>query len=136
MPDSLPGVADRTMSLEANMTGSVPRRPHEVLLCLSCLLFLVAVTPQAWGGTLLTNGHPIHVRFDSDPVEFDTVIAGGKGFNIFVPPGARQLVIEFVTTPSAAMELIAHGTDRGETWGPKVWELGWPTSGMPLALSE
>ena len=114
MPDSLPGVADRTMSLEANMTGSVPRRPNEVFLCLSCLLFLVAVAPQAWGGTLLTNGHPIHVRVDSDPVEFATVIAGGKGFNIFVPPGARQLVIEFVTTPSGAMELIAQtGRDVG-----------------------
>ena len=114
MPDSLSGPPDRTIFLEANMTGSVPRRPNRVLLCLSCLLWLVAGGPQAWGSTLLTNGHPIHVRFESDPVEFDTLIASFKGYTVFVPPGARQLVIELATTPSGAVELVAQtGRDVG-----------------------
>ena len=102
------------MSLEANMTGSVPRRPSVVFLCLSFLLFLLASAPQAWGSTLLTNGHPIHVRVDSDPLKFKTLIAGLKGYTVFVPPGARQLVIEFVTTPSGMVELVAQtGRDVG-----------------------
>ena len=102
------------MSLEANMTGFVPRRSNGVFLCLSCLLFLVASAPQAWGSTLLTNGHPIHVRVDSDPVEFQTLIAGLKGYTVFVPPGARQLVIEFATTPSGGIEVAAQtGRDVG-----------------------
>ena len=101
------------MSLEANMTGPAPRYPNIVFLCLSCLLFLVGA-PQTWGSTLLTNGHPIHVRVDSDPVEFRTLIAGRKGYTVFVPPGARQLVIELATTPSGAIELVAQtGRDVG-----------------------
>ena len=96
------------------MTGPAPRRPNVVFLCLSCLLFLAAGAPQAWGQTLLTNGHPIHVRVESHPVEFNTVIAGGKGYTIFVPPGARRLVIEFVTTPSGEITLAAQtGRDVG-----------------------
>ncbi len=102
------------MFLEANMTGSVPRRPNTVLLCLSCLLWLVAGVPQAWGSTLLTNGHPIHIRVDSDPEKFDTLIADFKGYTVFVSEGARQLVIEFATTPSGQMELVAQtGRDVG-----------------------
>ena len=102
------------MSLEADMTGSVPRRPNTVFLYLSCLFLFMAGGPQAWGSTLLTNGHPIHVRIDSDPVQPETLIAGLKGYTVFVPPGARQLVIEFATTPSGAVELVAQtGRDVG-----------------------
>ena len=109
------------MSLEANMTGPAPRYPNIVFLCLLCLLFLVGA-PRTWGSTLLTNGHPIHVRVDSDPVEFRTLIAGGKGYTVFVPPGARQLVIELATTPSGAIKLVTQtGRDVGtEGLGDKL----------------
>ena len=101
------------MSLEANMTGPAPRYPNIVFLCLLCLLFLVGA-PRTWGSTLLTNGPPIHVRVDSDPVEFKTLIAGLKGYTVFVPPGARQLVIELATTPSGAIKLVTQtGRDVG-----------------------
>ena len=113
------------MSLEANMTGPAPRYPNIVFLCLLCLLFLVGA-PRTWGSTLLTNGHPIHVRVDSDPVEFKTLIAGLKGYTVFVPPGARQLVIELATTPSGAIELVTQtGRDVGtEDLGNNLADFG------------
>ena len=107
------------------MTGPAPRYPNIVFLCLLCLLFLVGA-PRTWGSTLLTNGHPIHVRVDSDPVEFKTLIAGLKGYTVFVPPGARQLVIELATTPSGAIELVTQtGRDVGtEDLGNNLADFG------------
>ena len=107
------------------MTGPAPRYPNIVFLCLLCLLFLVGA-PRTWGSTLLTNGHPIHVRVDSDPVEFKTLIAGLNGYTVFVPPGARQLVIELATTPSGAIKLVTQtGRDVGtEGLGNKLADFG------------
>ena len=107
------------------MTGPAPRYPNIVFLCLLCLLFLVGA-PRTWGSTLLTNGHPIHVRVDSDPEEFKTLIAGLKGYTVFVPPGARQLVIELATTPSGAIKLVTQtGRDVGtEGLGNKLADFG------------
>jgi uncharacterized protein (TIGR03437 family) len=117
------------------MTGPAPRYPNIVFLCLLCLLFLVGA-PRTWGSTLLTNGHPIHVRVDSDPVEFQTLIAGLKGYTVFVPPGARQLVIEFATTPSAAMELIAQtGRDVG-TEGLGTFLADFRDSPSPVGIAQ
>ena len=100
---------------------SAPSRASIGLLCLWSLL--IAAPGQA--STLLTNGSEIHFkRFAGDDL---TAVNGAEGFSIFVPPGAKSLVVEFRTAPNEPVELmVRNGLDVGidavlgiPTYGPK-----------------
>ena len=93
------------------MLGTHPPcvRLSPVILTLS---LLVAVAPLG-ASTMLTNGHPIFVKIPAVEEE-RTLIAGEKGFNILVPPGASSLVVEFVTSTTEDFELaVEFGQDIG-----------------------
>ena len=91
--------------------------PHSPCVRLSpvsllVLSVLVVVAPLG-ASTMLTNGHPIFVKIPTIEEE-QTLIAGEKGFNIMVPPGASSLVVEFVTSSTEDFELaVEFGQDVG-----------------------
>ena len=61
----------------------------------------------------MTNGHPIVLSLPEIEKE-RTLLAGDDSFTIFVPEGATRLVVEFVTSPEALVELaVEFGQDVG-----------------------
>ena len=94
------------------MIGRTPPCPSKSFLRLLALLLLVSAAPLA-AATALTNGHPIFVSIPEIEEEV-TLLAGDDSFTIFVPEGATRLVVEFVTSPTALIELaVEFGQDVG-----------------------
>ena len=87
------------------------RWPHGLRAFLFFSLLLSSTTTGTASPTLLTNGHPLHVRLPPGELVdgfFDRfIVNGNSGYIVFVPPGARTLTVEFQTTPGTGVELLA-----------------------------
>ena len=86
------------------MIGPNPPCASTSFLRLLTLLLIASVSPLA-AATALTNGHAILLSFPTIEEE-RTLLNGDDSFTIFVPEGATKLVVEFVTSPEAAVELM------------------------------
>ena len=98
------------------MIGRMSPCASTSFLRLLALLLLASVAPLA-AATALTNGHPIVLSLPEIEEE-RTLLAGDDSFTIFVPEGATRLVVEFVTSPEALVELaVEFGQDVGTDGG-------------------
>jgi hypothetical protein len=79
------------------------RNPARAVLRPLIVVFLflaafLASAPLGQAETMLTNGHPIHVKLPVISQRL-TLFNGDLGYTFLVPPGAETLTIEFATTP-------------------------------------
>ncbi len=92
------------------------------LLVVCLLAAFLALAPLGHAETMLSNGHPVHVKLPVISQRL-TLFNGDLGYTILVPPGADTLTIEFATKPpnpavqpaeTTAIRLLAKaGTDVG-----------------------
>ncbi len=81
------------------------------------LAVFLASAPLGQAGTMLTNGHPVHVRLPIITSQL-TLFNDDLGYTILVPPGAETLTIEFATAPGTDILLLAKaGGDVGLVLG-------------------